>query len=122
MIYLKFEKPESNFSEPDSPIKKALENFIVKTLIKVFPDSNPDLNLDKILYWKIEFDEETNITDGELGFNENDEVIYAAPFKKNYGFWTDNHLTLKDYERFNPIYITKEEFEKDWLEFTKGEE
>jgi hypothetical protein len=40
------------------------------------------------------------------------------PYKKNYGYWTDNNMLLDDFRKhFEVSEITKEEFERQWALF-----
>ena len=118
-IYIRFEGPKPEKPLPlDSPVKKAVKNAIIKILTTIIPKANPDFEdlLDNVAYWKIEFNKEENWTWREIGFDQNGDSIVAMPLGNNYGFWTDNHLTLEDYKNFSPTIIEANEFEKDWTE------
>ena len=65
--------------------------------------------------WYVEYDEENDYTNREVGLNKNGEVIVKAPYKKNLGFWVDEDLTLKDYsDSFEIQYVDKREFDMLW--------
>lgn len=122
-IYIRFNNPiPGNSAAPDGPVKKAIKNNIVKTLTTIIPRANPDFEhlLDQVEFWKIEYNKRENATWREIGFNKDEISIVAMPLVDNYGFWTDNHLTLDDYDRFDPTPITKDVFEKDWTEFERN--
>ena len=117
MVYLRFNDPGS---------KKSIElkgskawDIVDKILRKIIPLANPQFDhlLSNVAVWKIEFDEEENATWREIGFDANGAMVVAMPHGKNYGYWTDNHLTLKDYDSFHPTVIDRTEFEKDWKAF-----
>jgi hypothetical protein len=124
-VYIRFDDPKSDIELPsESLFTKAIKNVIVKILTTIIPKANPDFEdlLDNVDYWKIEFNKEENWTKREIGFDKKGNSIVAMPLGKNYGFWSDNHLTLDDYEHFNPTIITSEEFDNDWTEFEKKNE
>ena len=124
-IYIKFADPKpENPQPPDGPVKKAVKYAIIKILTTIIPKANPDFDhlLDTVDFWKIEFDKKENCTWREIGFDKDGVSIVAMPLGKNYGYWTDNHLTLEDYEHFNPAPITANEFDSDWTEFEKKNE
>lgn len=110
-----------HINEGEESKKKSLtKNLIVKILGFVLPKANPDFEdlYDNVKKWKIEFNISKNYTERELGFDKNENLIVIAPYKSNYGFWTDNNLTLDDYKNFKPTKITKEEFDNDWISFS----
>lgn len=115
-IYLRFNVKESEekFSNENKLIS-LMKYILIKFLQLILPAANPDFEniFSNIKYWKIEFDLKENLTSRELGFDKNDNSIFAAPFRNNYGNWVDEHLTLSNYENFKPIEISDEEFEND---------
>jgi len=117
--YIEFGHPKGKpFPEP-SRFHKMIENATVKILTAIIPKANPDFDdlIGEVDFWKIEYDLTEKTTWREIGFDKNGNSIVAMPFRENYGFWTDNNLTLKDYENFEPKEINAEEFDKDWAEF-----
>jgi hypothetical protein len=124
-VYIRFDDPKPEKPLPlDGPVKKAVKNAIIKMLTTIIPKANPGFEdlLDNVEYWKIEFNKEENWTWREIGFDKNGNSIVAMPLGNNYGYWSDSHLTLDDYEHFNPTTITADEFENDWTEFEKKNE
>ena len=75
-----------------------------------------DLNTKKleILDWIIEFDEEKNYVNREIGMGVNGVVIYQAPSEKHYGFWSDADLKILDFDKFNPKKTSEKEFNSLW--------
>ena len=117
--YLEFDLIYNN-REEKSKLKSIIENSIIKILGFIFPKANPDFEslYDNVKKWKIEFNISKTYTERELGFDKDGNLIVITPYKRNYGFWTDNTLSLDDYNYFEPLKITKEEFDKDWSSFT----
>lgn len=118
-VYIKFEQPKGkSFPEP-SKFQKAIENFTAKILTTILPKGNPDFEdlIQEVNFWKVEYDLTENTAWREIGFDRNGNSIVAMPFGENYGYWTDNNLTLKDFEQFDLKKIEISEFEKDWTEF-----
>lgn len=63
------------------------EHFINYFAIKLAPKVNPDFH-DKyhnVVYWWLELNEES-VPVREIGFDDDGEVIVAAPFARNKGF------------------------------------
>ncbi len=80
----------------------------------IIPRANPDFenSIEKVDFWKIEFNSIKNYTEKEIGFNNNGELIVAMPMGNNYGYWTDNNLTLEEIKhlilvRFQVTNLTK---------------
>lgn len=80
------------------------------------PKANPDFEnlIDDVSEWQLEIDGETGLPDREIGLDVNGQVILIMPWRENYGFWTDNNITV-DYfkEHFKVTEITSEEFENN---------
>ncbi|MXV37296.1 hypothetical protein GO491_01200 [Flavobacteriaceae bacterium Ap0902] len=112
MKYLQFNSPWENFN-------KRKFNLVEKIIFALKLSSNPDYDqykIDEVRIWLIEFDEE-DIPIREIGLKENGEVILKMPFKKNYGFWTDNILKYSDFiERFSAEPIDAIFFNEKWNE------
>ena len=120
-IYLKFSNPKSNTDFPkDGTIKKYFKKFI-GSIFSILPKANPDFEklIDEVEIWEIEYDLEENCAWREIGFNKNGQAILAMPFNNNYGYWTDNSLTLADFDKFDSNKISEEIFNSDWEIFTK---
>jgi hypothetical protein len=81
------------------------------------PKANPDFDtlFKYVNTWFIEYDAGEQCVLREVGLDKYDKVIVKAPFKNNYGFWTDNNLTIKEFvTQFNIEYINKNDFEYVW--------
>ena len=114
MKYFKFKDP--SFREQASTNQSFWEKFWTSCLFFI-PKANPDFEkvYDDVLIWFIEYDTENNYTNREVGTNKDGVVICKGPYGKNLGFWTDEDLTLSDYEsHFSISYIEQEEFESRW--------
>jgi hypothetical protein len=113
MMYFKFK-------EPVKVEKSAGDNYFYFVLDKILasfvPKSNPDFGTkyDSVSLWYIEYDNQNDYTNREIGLNENDEIIIIGPYNDNLGFWTDEDLTLQDYQKFNPANISKSDFDALW--------
>ncbi len=86
------------------------------------PIANPDFEskIDKVSSWLIEFEADSYYPSREIGLNNLDKPIMIMPWKKNYGYWTDNNLVIEDFRlHFYTIDISKKEFEKNWNLFEK---
>ena len=118
--YIKFKDSKSESVAESS----RFENAVVKILSTILPKANPDFDklIDQVDYWLIEYNRTENKPWREIGFDKNDHSIVAMPFGKNYGYLTDNQLTLDDFEVFGVTEIAKEEFENEWIEFEKRRE
>jgi hypothetical protein len=121
--YIQFEAPKrASKPEDGSTFKRSIENFAITILTKIFPKANPDFDetINEVRYWLIECDVASGSPEREIGLDENERVIMKMPHKKNYGYWTDNNLLLKDLkEHFEVSEITKETFEQKWTSFDK---
>ena len=121
-IYIRFDAPRKEFT-PKSGLQRKIENAVIKIFTALIPKANPDFEnlLPKVVYWKVEYSISEDASMREIGFDKNETSIVAMPLGKNYGFWTDNHLTIEDYEHFSPTRISAEEFNADWDRFEKKE-
>jgi len=112
MIFIKIELGET-FKKSESIFKKIVR-FCLELLI---PKANPDFekHINDIKYWLLEFENVNSIPSREIGLGINDNIIVKMPYKNNYGYWTDNVLTLCDFKKnFDFEEITKEYFEVKW--------
>ena len=107
----------------EQPTKESfVEKILWRILPSIIPRANPDFDrlYDKVITWYIEYDDINNITNREIGVDKNGIVIVKGPFGKNLGFWTDEDLTIEQYDtNFKIEYIKQDEFEKLWL--TEGQ-
>jgi len=118
--YIKFKVPKS---EPVAESSQ-FENVVVKILSTILPKANPDFDklIDQVDYWFVEYNQTENAAWREIGFDKNGHSIVAMPLGKNYGYWTDNNLTLDDFEAFGVTAIAQDQFENEWTEFEKRKE
>ena len=110
------------FEEQISDKQTSKKGLFARILTKILPSANPDFE-DKIFevqYWLLELDSETGIPKREIGLNKKGQAILKMPFKRNYGFWTDNNISLKDFEKSSDVSeISKDSFEEVWEQFDK---
>jgi len=117
------------FTDPDTRIKRVKERWwkraIKMLLISVFPTGNPtfDDEIENVKQWLIEFKDGNQYPNREVGLDILQQPVMIMPWRRNYGYWIDNHLLLKDFKSvFNAVEITKEEFEKYWDQFEQQNE
>ncbi len=120
MRYLKFNFQHS-VSEKDK--HSSNESFLGKILSFILPKANPNYEnkIDDVIYWLIEFDDESadggDIPNREIGLNEDYKPILKMPYKKNYGYWLDTNMTYPDFiEQFNAESIKRGYFDEKWDE------
>ena len=122
MIYIKFHNKSYNETDNLSLIDRVVVYFLNK--ICHIPKANPDFDglYGQVIIWYIEYDEENDYTNREVGLDKNGEVIVKAPFKKNLGLWVDEDLTLKDYsDNFEIQPVDEKEFEELWNQKISGD-
>jgi len=121
--YIQFDALKSErHSAKDGLIKSSLKKALVGIMTKIIPKANPDFDdkIDEVQYWLVECDNETGIPQREIGLDKEGQVILKMPYKANYGYWTDNNLSLNDFkEHFETFEISKEVFEWKWEMFDK---
>lgn len=118
--YFKIDNPRSESSRKlESNFRSKIENLIVRTLSKTFPNANPDYEeqILQVSFWKIEIENE--YVSREIGYSEKGESIMAMPDNRNYGFWSDSHLKLTDFKDMGAQKIDQEDFIKDWNQFNE---
>ena len=104
MNYLKFKMPSEEGKE--SSKTSALEKILVWPF---------DTKYDDVETWFVEYDEENDYTNREIGLDKDGHVIVLGPFQRNLGYWVDNDYTLQNYEdHFDVQYIDKAIFEDLW--------
>ena len=86
MKYLKFKIPSEEGKE--STKTSALEKILVWLLEKFIPKANPDFDTkyDDVETWFIEYDEENDYANREIGLNKDGHVIVLGPFQNNLGY------------------------------------
>jgi len=115
--YIKFKALENGIRRMPEHIGAGIVEVISTTVI---PIANPDFEnkIDEVSTWLIEFEGDSYYPNREVGLDISNNPILIMPWKKNYGYWTDNNVTLEEFKsHFNSINITKEEFEKFWKMF-----
>jgi hypothetical protein len=117
------------FTDPDTREKRVKESWwwrIIKMLlISVFPSGNPrfDDEIENVKEWLIEFKDGNQYPNREIGLDILQQPIMIMPWRRNYGYWIDNHLLLNDFKlMFNTVEITWEEFENHWDQFEQQNE
>ncbi len=92
-------------------------NFVEKILRLLTRkwSANPDYDsvFPEVSEWLIEFGED-QMADREIGLNDKGIPVVAGPNERNYGFWLDTNMKLKDFEN---NLIEKTYFEEKWNEF-----
>jgi hypothetical protein len=114
MKYFKFHYQTSGYGNKKYSL---IENFMAKFLSLIIPKANPDFEnkYDLVSLWYIEYDDEQyNCAIREIGLDSNKEIIVKAPYKKNYGFWTDSSATMDDYKKWNIEYVSPNIFNDLW--------
>lgn len=123
MTYIQFDAPKSNSqTSKDGLIKRLLKQALMTVLAKIIPKANPDFEdkIGKVQYWLLECDSETGIPEREIGLDKKGKVILKMPYQDNYGYWTDNNLSLNDIiEHFRVSEISQTSFEQTWEQFDK---
>jgi len=121
-IYIKFTDPDTRPKQiKKSWWKKAIEVI----LIPFIPSGNPGFEdeIDNVKQWLIEFKEGNQCPNREIGLDNLQQPIMIMPWRRNYGYWIDDNLLLKDFKLlFSAVEITKEEFEKHWNQFEQQNE
>ena len=117
------------FTDPDTRIKRSKQSWwqrITKTLLISFiPSGNPtfDEEIENVKQWLIEFKDGNQYPNREIGLDIFQQPIMIMPWRRNYGYWIDNNLLLKDFQLlFDSVEITKDEFEKLWTQFERQNE
>lgn len=107
-----------------STVQKSPENIssrlVKEILTEGTPDNNPDFaaKIKDATSWLIEFEGDSYYPEREIGLDSTDDPIIIMPWRKNYGYWTDSNITLKDLRAvFEITAVTKIEFEKHWNAF-----
>lgn len=122
--YIKIDIPLENVVT-SSEKKNAFKLFLLKSfggiLKAIIPQANPDYEkkIDDVKFWLLEFDDENTYPVREVGLDENQRSIVKMPYKRNYGYWTDNELKIEDFRKsFNTEIIEKDYFIKKWNDLT----
>lgn len=84
----------------------ALDKFILEQYDKG--------HFDQIERWTIEYDSLENTVKREIGYDVSGNVIYAAPTRKSYGFWSDTNIPMTAYKKFGAEKINPDVFHQDF--------
>lgn len=84
----------------------ALDRFIL--------DQYEKGHFDSIERWTIEYDSIENTVKREIGYDVSGKVIYAAPTRKSFGFWSDTNIPISVYTKFGAEKINPEIFHQDF--------
>jgi hypothetical protein len=93
-------------------------SFLRRIFSLILPKANPDYE-SKIKFvhtWLLEFSNENQIPNRELGLDSERQIIIKMPDNNNSGYWTDNNLVYTDFlhKNFNHEIIDKSYFEEKW--------
>ncbi len=95
---------------------------VIKTILFFIPRANPEYDdlIGDVAEWQLEIDPSDMLPTREIGKGVNGKIILIMPWRDNYGYWTDNNITL-DYfkDHFKALNIDKSEFDKNWDIFSK---
>lgn len=114
--YIKFSLSNQLVQKLPGNIGSVLAN-VVRDSDTPVPVANPDFEniLGKVVFWLIEFEADSYYPNREIGLDSFGRSIVIMPWAKNYGYWTDNNLVIKDFRsNFKVTDISKAEFEKHW--------
>lgn len=115
--YIKFKSPKTGIGKKPENIGKKIAKVIFTTIV---PVANPDFEnkIDEVSTWLIEFEADSYYPNREVGLDISDTPIIIMPWQRNYGYWTDNNLTIENFRsHFKTVDISKEEFERNWKLF-----
>ena len=122
LLYIKFDSPLSSNIIKVSRTKTTVWNLISNVLSVFIPKANPDYDplIDNVSQWLLEINAKDGIPNREIGLNENRQTIMIMPLRGNYGYWSDNNITLEYFkEHFKVVDISKNEFDSRWNAFVK---
>jgi hypothetical protein len=99
----------------DWPEKEPVSVKLWRTVLFFVPRANPDYDKKMHLLheWWIEFDEAGN-PGREIGLDARGKPVLAGPDDRNYGFWLDTNMTLKDFDHDE---VPLKSFEALWNQF-----
>src|SRR4029077_9427028 len=120
--YIKFKSTKTGVRKTPENIGQRIVKAILKTVI---PIANPDFEnkISEVSSWLIEFEADSYYPNREIGLDISDKPILIMPWRKNYGYWSDNNLIIEDFRsHFDTVDISKEEFEKHWNLFVEENE
>ena len=115
--YIKFKSSDSVIQKVPVNIGNRLPKVVLESIV---PIANPDFEnkIGEVAFWLIEFENDSYYPNREIGLDSSGKTIMIMPWKKNYGYWTDNNLVIENFRvHFETINIAREEFEKYWDSF-----
>ena len=115
--YLRFPILKSDYNKTPEAIS---ERLVKEVFNEQAPISNPDFTniLSQVAFWLIEFEDDSYYPNREIGLDANETPIVIMPWKRNYGYWTDSNVVIKDImSNFAAQEIPKEQFIKNWKLF-----
>jgi hypothetical protein len=118
-IYIKFAWTPVT---PEVKKKKRWQFKLLSTILFFIPKANPEYQdlIDDVAEWQLEIDPSDNLPIREIAKDLNDKTIFIMPWRNNYGYWTDNDITLDYFKnQFKAVDINKAEFNQNWDEFAK---
>ena len=97
---------------PENPAASVSEK-IIRGILWFVPEANPDYTakMHLVKEWLIEFDDEGSPS-REIGISKTGGPVLAGPDSRNYGFWLDTNMQLKDFSEGE--IVSKDHFEKVW--------
>jgi hypothetical protein len=114
---LRFPILESDNNKTPRAISKKLVKEVFSEQV---PISNPDFTniLSQVALWLIEFEDDSYYPNREIGVDANETPIVIMPWKRDYGYWTDSNVIIKNImSNFAAQEIPKEQFIKNWKLF-----
>ena len=102
----------------DFPEETPRSVTVIKKLLFFVPEANPDYEpkLHLVKEWLVEFDSKGE-PGREIGLGGNGSPVLAGPDDRNYGFWLDTGMLMKDFEGTE---VSVERFEQTWAEYFRG--
>jgi hypothetical protein len=89
----------------------ARSGWLSRPLAKVDANSSYADKLQLVRAWLIEFDDD-GLPFREIALDANDQVLFAGPNKRDYGFWVDTNLRFHD---FTGEELSGQTFERFWV-------
>jgi|SRR5215203_1050068 len=92
-IYIKF-------TDSDTRIKRSKKSWWKRLLISFIASGNPtfDEEIENVKQWLIDFKDGNQYRNREIGLDILQQPIMIMPWRRNYGYWIDHNLLLKDFK------------------------
>jgi len=121
-FYIKFNSPTSDNLKTISKATSIFRKLITGVASTLIPKANPDFDplIDNVSEWMLEINMDDKKPNREIGIDQEGKTIIIMPWGGNYGYWSDNDITL-DYfiAHFKAVEVEKINFETKWNEFIK---